>query len=83
MMVFVASSFKNLRVFVPSAEIPRLHVNQLQIARHNLAQVLTQQCDGNYKGRFCSSTVATESYENSTASAVIELKNEYQQLQQD
>ena len=44
---------------------------------------MTQQWDGNYKGRICSSTVVTESYGNLTASAVFELENEYQRIQQD
>ena len=44
---------------------------------------MTRQWDGNYKGRICSSTVVTESYGNLTASAVVELENEYQRLQQD
>ena len=65
--------------FVPFPELPRIDVTQLQLARHNLAQDVTQQWDGNYKGRICSSTVVTESYGNLTASAVNELENEYQQ----
>ena len=81
--VFVASSFKTMRVFVLFPELPRIDVEQLQLARHVLAQDVTQQWDGNYKGRICSSTVNTESYENLTASAVVELENEYQRLQQD
>ena len=81
--VFVASSFKTMRLFVPFPELPRNDVTQLQLARHNLAQDMTEQWDGTYKGRICSSTVVTESYGNLTACAVIELENEYQQLQQD
>ena len=81
--VFVASSFMTMRLFVPFPELPRIDVTQLQLARHNLAHDVTQQCDGNYKGRICSSTVVTESYGNLTASVVIELENEYQRLQQD
>ena len=81
--VFVASAFKTMRLFVPFSELPRIDVTQLQLAKHNLAQDVTQQWDGNCKGRICSSTVVTESYGNLTASAVIELQNEYQRLQQD
>ena len=81
--VFVASSFKTMRVFVRFQELLPIDFNQLQLARHNLAQDMTQQWGGNYKRCICSSTVATESYGNLTASAVIELENEYQQLQQD
>ena len=75
--VFAASSFKMMRLFVHYPELPRINVTQLQLARHSLAQNVTQQWDGNYKGRICSYTVATESYGNLTASAVIELENEY------
>ena len=78
--VFVAFSFKTMRLFVPFSELTRIDVTQLQLARHNLAQDVTQQLDGNYKGRICSSTAVTESYGNLTASAVIELENEYQQF---
>ena len=81
--VFVSSSFKTMRLSVPFPELPRIDVTQLQIARHSLAQDVTQQWDGNYKGRICSSTVVTESFGNLTASAVIELENEYQHFQQD
>ena len=68
---------------MPFPELPHIDVTQLQFARHKLVQDVTQQWDGNYKGRICSSTVVTESYGNLTASAVIELENEYQRLQQD
>ena len=81
--VFVASSFKTMRLFVPFPELPRINVTQLQLARHSLAHDVTQQWDGNCKGRICSSTVVTESFGNMTASAVFELESEYQQLQQD
>ena len=80
--VFVASSFKTMRLFVLFPDFPRIDVTQLQLARHNLAQDVTQQWDGNYKGRIFSSTIVTESYGNLTSSAVIELENEYQRLQQ-
>ena len=59
--VFVASPFKTMRVFVPFPELPRVDDIQLQLARHNLVQDVTQQRDGNYKERISSSTVATES----------------------
>ena len=78
----VASFFKTMRVFVPFPELPRIDVNELQLARHNLAQDVTQHWDGIYKRRFCSSTVVTESYGNLTASAVIDLENEYQRPHQ-
>ena len=81
--VFVASSFMTMRSFVPFPELPRIDVAQLQLARHSLAQDVTQQWDGNYKGCICSFTVVTESFKNLTTSAVIELEKEYQQLQQD
>ena len=80
--VFVASSFKTMRVFVPFPELPSIDVKQLQLARHNIVQDMIQQLDGNYKGRICSSMAVTESCRNLTAKAVIELENKYQQLQQ-
>ena len=80
--LFVASSFKTMSVCTLS-RTPTYRRYTLQLARHNLAQDLTQQWDGNYKGRICSSTVVKESYVNLAASAVFELENKYQQPQQD
>ena len=81
--VILASYFKTTRVFLPFPEIPRIDITQLQLARHKLAQHLRQKWDGNYKGRICSSTVVTESYGKLTASAVVDLEDEYQQFHED
>ena len=67
--------------FVPFPELPRINVTHLQLAGDNLAKNVTQQWEGNYRGCICSSTVVT--YRNLTDSAVFELKNYYERLQQD
>ena len=73
----VASSFRTMRDFVPFPELPHIEVTQLELARHDLAQVFIQKWDGNHKGRICSSTVVAESHWILTACAVFELGIEY------
>ena len=81
--VFVASTFKTVRVFVPFPELPRLNLTTLRNAREALKNDLTENWGSVYDHQICQSPEITTNYFNLTASAIGELEQEYLRLQQD